>query len=107
MNVYIFISQICYLRLYQKFTDLYVFIDYFNILLVTSKIRGDTQMINMLDGVFTEEDKKINKIFNVFCVISIENARLYKTSLDPTLQMHSFKDISTSLAQSSMIKKLF
>ena len=69
-------------------------------------IRGVTQMINKLDGVFTEEDEKLMKIFNVFCGISIENARLYKASLDLTLQLHSFRDISTSLAQASTIKKL-
>ena len=69
-------------------------------------IRGVTQMINKLDGVFTEEDEKLMKIFNVFCGISIENARLYKASLDLTMQLHSFRDISTSLAQSSTIKKL-
>lgn len=69
-------------------------------------IRGVTEMINKLDGVFTEDDEKLIQIFNVFCGISIENARLYRASLDLTMQLHSFRDISTSMAQSQTIKKL-
>ncbi|EAY13828.1 3'5'-cyclic nucleotide phosphodiesterase family protein [Trichomonas vaginalis G3] len=69
-------------------------------------IRGVTEMINKLDGVFTEEDEKLIQIFNVFCGISIENARLYRASLDLTMQLHSFRDISASLSQSQTIKKL-
>jgi len=69
-------------------------------------IRGVTEMINKIDGVFTKEDEKLIQIFNVFCGISIENARLYRASLDLTMQLHSFRDISTSLSQTQTIKKL-
>lgn len=69
-------------------------------------IRGVTEMINKLDGVFTEEDEKMIRIFNVFTGISIENARLYKASIDLSLQLRSFLDISYSLSQPQAIKTM-
>ncbi|OHT11136.1 3'5'-cyclic nucleotide phosphodiesterase family protein [Tritrichomonas foetus] len=69
-------------------------------------IRGVTEMINKLDGVFTKEDEKLIQIFNVFCGISLENARLYRASIDLSLQLRSFFEISTSLAQPQTIKKM-
>ena len=69
-------------------------------------IRGVTEMINKLDGVFTKEDEKLIQIFNVFCGISLENARLYRASIELSLQLRSFFDISTSLAQPQTIKKM-
>jgi hypothetical protein len=38
-------------------------------------IRGVTGMINGLDGVFTEDDEKMIRVFNIFTGISLENAR--------------------------------
>ena len=70
------------------------------------EIRGVTEMINKLDGVFTEEDEKMIRIFNVFTGISIENARLYKASIDLSLQLRTFFDISYSLSQPQTMKSL-
>ena len=69
-------------------------------------IRGVTEMINKIDGTFTEEDEKMIKIFNVFTGISIENARLYRASIELSLQLRSFFDISYSLQQPQTVKKL-
>ncbi|OHT14625.1 3'5'-cyclic nucleotide phosphodiesterase family protein [Tritrichomonas foetus] len=70
-----------------------------------SQICGVTEMINKLDGIFTQEDESMIKIFNVFCGISLENARLYRASIDLSLQLRSFLDISYSLSQPQTIKK--
>lgn len=70
------------------------------------EIRGVTEMINKVDGVFTKEDEKLIQIFNVFCGISLENARLYHASIELSLQLRSFFDISTSLAQPQTMKKM-
>ncbi|KAK8896781.1 hypothetical protein M9Y10_014698 [Tritrichomonas musculus] len=69
------------------------------------QICGVTEMINKLDGVFTEEDEKMIKIFNVFCGISLQNARLYRASIDLSLQLRSFLEISSALSQPQTIKK--
>ncbi|OHS92678.1 3'5'-cyclic nucleotide phosphodiesterase family protein [Tritrichomonas foetus] len=69
-------------------------------------IRGVTEMINKIDGTFTEEDERMIKIFNVFTGISIENARLYRASIELSLQLRSFLEISYSLQQPQTIKKL-
>lgn len=71
-----------------------------------NEIRGVTEMINKLDGVFTKEDEKLIQVFNVFVGISIENARLYRASIDLSLQLQSVLEISYSIAQSSTVKKL-
>ena len=63
-------------------------------------------MINKFDGIFTTEDEKLIQIFNVFCGISLENARLYRASIDLSLQLKSFFDISVSLSQPQTIRKL-
>lgn len=68
-------------------------------------ICGVTEMINKLDGVFTKEDESMIQIFNVFCGISLENARLYRASLDLSIQLSSFQTISTTLSQPQSIKK--
>jgi GAF domain-containing protein len=70
------------------------------------QVRGVTEMINKIDGVFSEEDEKLIQIFNVFCGISIENARLYRASIDLSLQLHSFLEISSSLSQPQTVKKM-
>ncbi|OHT09398.1 3'5'-cyclic nucleotide phosphodiesterase family protein [Tritrichomonas foetus] len=71
-----------------------------------NEIRGVTEMINKIDGVFTKEDEKLIQVFNVFVGISIENARLYRASIDLSLQLRSVLEISQSIAQSNTIKKL-
>lgn len=62
------------------------------------EITGVTEMINKLnDGLFDDDDIKMLMAFNVFCGISIDNARLYKASLDLTRQLRSFIEMTTSL----------
>lgn len=70
------------------------------------EVRGVTEMINKIDGVFTKEDEKLMQVFNVFCGISIENARLYRASIDLATQVRGIIEISQSLTQTSTIKKL-
>jgi len=67
---------------------------------------GVTEMINKIDGVFSEEDVKLIQTFNVFCGISLENARLYRASIDLSVQLKTFMEISVSLTQQHQIKKL-
>ena len=71
-----------------------------------NEIRGVTEMINKVDGVFTTEDERLIQVFNVFCGISIENARLYRASIDLSLQLRTIIQISQSIVQTSQIKKL-
>lgn len=71
-----------------------------------NEIRGVTEMINKIDGVFTKEDEKLIQVFNVFVGISIENARLYSASIDLSLQLQSVLEISYTIAQSNTVKKL-
>ena len=71
-----------------------------------NEIRGVTEMINKVDGVFTQEDERLIQVFNVFCGISIENARLYRASIDLSLQLRTVIQISQSIVQTGQIKKL-
>lgn len=61
------------------------------------EITGVTEMINKKDGLFDENDEKMLMAFNVFCGISLDNARLYKASLDLTRQLRSFIQMSVAL----------
>ena len=64
------------------------------------EVMGVTEMINKGDGEsFTKWDTNLIQIFNVFCGISLENARLYKESLDMSSQLRSFFGISFSLSK--------
>ena len=69
-------------------------------------VRGVTEMINKLDGTFNDEDVALIQIFNVFTGISLENAQLYRASLDLSLQLKTFMEISVSITQTNTIKKL-
>lgn len=70
-------------------------------------IIGVTEMVNKLDQKpFSSWDAKVIQIFNVFCGISLENARLYRESLDMSQQLHSFFEISLSLSKSENIQLL-
>lgn len=69
-------------------------------------VRGVTEMINKIDGYFSEEDVKLIQIFNVFTGISLDNAQLYKASLDLSLQMRTFMDMSQTLTQTSALKRM-
>ena len=54
-------------------------------------------MINKLDGTFNDEDVALIQIFNVFTGISLENAQLYRASLDLSLQLNTFIEISDDI----------
>lgn len=64
-------------------------------------IQGVTEMINKLDGHFTADDEEMMQVFNVFCALSIENAKLYNASLELTMQLKSIMEISQTLTRSS------
>ena len=62
------------------------------------EITGVTEMINKKnDGHFDEDDEKMLIAFNVFCGISLDNARLYQASLDLTRQLRTFIQMSVAI----------
>ncbi|OHS97092.1 3'5'-cyclic nucleotide phosphodiesterase family protein [Tritrichomonas foetus] len=69
-------------------------------------IRGVTEMINKLCGCFDGEDEKLIQVFNVFVGISIENARLYRASIDLSMQLRSILEISQKISQTTTLKQL-
>lgn len=71
------------------------------------EVMGVTEMINKGDGEsFTKWDTNLIQIFNVFCGISLENARLYKESLDMSSQLRSFFGISFSLSKTEDARRV-
>lgn len=69
------------------------------------EIGGVTEMINRVDGsAFDEDDIKMMKAFNVFCGISLDNARLYQTSLDLTRQLRGFVEMSSALNKTKTVR---
>lgn len=71
------------------------------------EVMGVTEMINKTgDQPFSKWDTNLIQIFNVFCGISLENARLYKESLDMGSQLRSFFGISVSFAKTEDAKHL-
>lgn len=71
------------------------------------EVMGVTEMINKTGGQpFSKWDTNLIQIFNVFCGISLENARLYKESLDMSSQLRSFFGISVSFAKTEDAKHL-
>ena len=57
-------------------------------------------MINKFD----EDDIKMLMTFNVFCVISLDKAKLYQVSLDLTRQLRSFVEMSNTINQAKQIQ---
>lgn len=71
------------------------------------EIAGVTEMINKMDdGVFDDDDIKMLMAFNVFCGISLDNAKLYTSSLDLTRQLRSFVEMSTALNNEKKISNV-
>jgi putative methionine-R-sulfoxide reductase with GAF domain len=69
------------------------------------EIVGVTEMINRIDGIpFDEEDVRMLMACNVFCGISLDNTRLYQTSLDLTRQLRSFVEMSSTLNATRTVK---
>jgi len=69
-------------------------------------IIGVTEMINKIGGTFDKDDEQIINVFNVFCAISLENARLYRASIDMSLQLKTILEISHSIAQTNAFKQV-
>lgn len=68
---------------------------------------GVTEMVNKQDGsTFSRDDENMIQIFNVFCGISLVNARLYRESVDMSSQLRSFFDVAFSLSQSESIQRI-
>ena len=71
------------------------------------EIAGVTEMINRRDGsAFDEGDIKMMNAFNVFCGISLDNAKLYKTSLSLTRQLRGFAEMGSALNNSKTVKEI-
>ena len=71
------------------------------------EVMGVTEMINKTNGTpFTKWDSNLIQIFNVFCGISLENARLYKESKDMTTHLRSFFGISSSFSKTEDSKHI-
>ncbi|EAY15547.1 GAF domain containing protein [Trichomonas vaginalis G3] len=64
-------------------------------------IQGVTEMINKMDGHFSSDDEQMMEVFNVFCALSIENAKLYNASIELTMQLKSIMEISQTLTRTS------
>ena len=65
------------------------------------EVIGVTEMVNKLDNKpFTQWDTNLIQIFNVFCGISLENAKLYRDSVEMSNQLRSFFDISFTMSKS-------
>ncbi|EAX94584.1 3'5'-cyclic nucleotide phosphodiesterase family protein [Trichomonas vaginalis G3] len=68
------------------------------------EITGVTEMINKLDGEgFTEDDVRMMHPFNVFCGTSLDNAKLYKASIDLTKQLRTLTKMSAVLGQGTQL----
>ena len=68
------------------------------------EITGVTEMINKTDGeAFTEDDIRMLMAFNVFCGTSLDNAKLYKASIDLTRQLRTLTKMSAVLGQTSKL----
>jgi 3',5'-cyclic-nucleotide phosphodiesterase len=68
---------------------------------------GCTEMINKLsDDRFSDWDIKMIQLFNVFCGISLENAKLYRDSIDVREHMRNLLDTAFSLSKSEEIHKM-
>ena len=70
------------------------------------RIRGVTEMINKVNGTFTQDDEEMMEVFNVFCGLSIENAKLYNASIELTMQLRSILEISQSIAHSTQVTQV-
>ena len=71
------------------------------------EIAGVTEMINKFEGLtFDADDIKMLMAFNVFCGISLDNAKLYSASLDLTRQLRTFVDLSAALSHADKIRNV-
>lgn len=71
------------------------------------EIQGVTEMINKKEDLhFNDDDIKMMIAFNVFCGISLDNARLYNMSLDLTRQLKGFIEMSAAINATNTLKEI-
>ena len=71
------------------------------------EITGVTEMINKANGEsFTDDDIRMMMAFNVFCGTSLDNAKLYKASLDLSHQLRTFTEMSNALIKTKTIEAI-
>ena len=71
------------------------------------EIAGVTEMINKNNELtFNDEDIKMLVAFNVFCGISLDNARLYYSSLELTKQLRGFVEMSSALNKTKTVNDI-
>ncbi|KAK8890414.1 hypothetical protein M9Y10_035190 [Tritrichomonas musculus] len=71
------------------------------------EIAGVTEMINKKDDLnFNDDDIKMMVAFNVFCGISLDNAQLYRTSLELTRQLKGFVEMSSALNKTKTLHEV-
>ena len=72
-----------------------------------SEIIGVTEVINKCGGgTFDEEDCRLLMGFNVFCGISLDNAKLYEASINLAHQVRTFVDASASINQETALRSI-
>lgn len=67
---------------------------------------GVTQMVNKYGGHYSENDARIIEVFNAFCGISIENARLFKESLDNSKRLRAVVECAFQLNKTEKVTLL-
>lgn len=72
----------------------------------TQECIGVTQMVNKKDGMFTEVDANVIKLFNTFCGIAIQNAKYYKESQGVTAKLKHYVEAAFSLTKSENVQSL-
>ena len=71
------------------------------------EVIGVTEMVNRLDNKpFTSWDEDIINIFNIFCGISLENAKLYQKSVFMSAQLRSFMNMSFSMSKEESVHQI-
>jgi hypothetical protein len=71
------------------------------------EIAGVTEMINRRDqSAFDNDDIKMMMAFNVFCGISLDNAKLYTTSLNLSRQLRGFAEMGSALSAAREAKEV-
>jgi len=71
------------------------------------EIIGVTEMMNKIGNPsFGEDDIRLMMGFNVFCGISLDNAKLYGASLSLAQQVRSFIDMSSAMNQTTAIRNV-
>lgn len=71
------------------------------------EIIGVTEMVNKKgDQTFSMWDQRLISLFNVFCGISLENARLFKEMTDMSDQLKSIFNIAFSMSKSESTQRI-